>query len=78
MAPTFIDRANTNRAVIQEASSIAYPCEHDQRCVALFSEHYYHERRARLLGHFIRAQDTDPLRQASLERQSANRVQYGK
>ena len=75
MAPTFI--ANANRAVVQKASSIAYPYENAQRRVASFSEHH-HERRARLLWHIIRAQDTDPLRQVSLEPQSANRVQYGK
>ena len=76
-APIFFDSTNTNRAVVQKASSIAYPYENAQRRVASFSEHH-HERRARLLWHIIRAQDTDPLRQVSLEPQSANRVQYGK
>ena len=77
LAPAFVDRANTNRAVIQKASLIAYPHEHHLRSVKLFSEHY-HERRASLLGHILRACDTDPLRQISFEPQTANRVPYGK
>ena len=77
MAPTFVDRSNTNTAVIQKASSIAYPDRNNPRSIQLFSIHY-NEKRAELLGHIIRTSDADPLRQISLEAQSANRVQYGK
>jgi hypothetical protein len=73
LASTCIDRSNTNRAVVQKASSIAYPDTHGHRSVKLFSEHY-NERRASLLGHIIRACDSDPLRQISL----SHRRQYGK
>lgn len=75
LAPTFVDRANTNRAVIQKASLIAFP--NDQRCMKFFSE-YYNDRRANLLGHIIRAHDSDPLRQISFQPNSASRVKYGK
>ena len=64
-------------AVIQKASSIAYPDRNNPRSIQLFSIHY-NEKRAKLLGHIIRTSDADPLRQISLEAQSANRVQYGK
>ena len=77
MAPTFVDRSNTNTAVIQKASSIAYPDRNNPRSIQLFSIHY-NEKRAKLLGHIIRTSDADPLRQISLEARSANRVQYGK
>ena len=77
LAPTFVDRSNTNMAVIQKASSIAYPDDHDSRSIKLFSFHY-NEKRGKLLGHIIRADSSDPLRQISLEPHSANRIQYGK
>ena len=77
LAPTFIDRANTNMAVLQKASAIADPSAQDHRSVKLFSK-LYNERRASLLGHIKRACDSDPLRQISFEPQTANRVQYGK
>ena len=77
LAPTCIDRANTNMAVLQKASAIAYPNAQDHRSLKPFGK-LYNERRASLLGHIIRACDSDPLRQISFEPQTANRVQYGK
>ena len=74
LAPTFVDRYNTNMAVIQKASSIAYPDGHDSRSIKLFSFHY-NEKRGKLLGHIIRANNSDPLRQISLKPHSANRIQ---
>ena len=35
MAPTFVDRSNTNTAVIQKASSIAYPNRNNPRSILI-------------------------------------------
>ena len=75
LAPTYVDRANTNRVVIQKASLTAFP--HDRRYMQFFSE-YYNDRRSSLLGHIIRTPDADPLRQIPFQPRSAFRVQYGK
>ena len=75
--PTFIDRANTNRAVLQQATNVAFPHQGDHREISLFSVHYQ-DRRAKLLGHIARASHDDPLRQISFTPDSVQRVQNGK
>ena len=77
MNTTFVNRANTNAKVYEEASKIAYPSDDDSRTVKPFSR-YYAEKKASLLGHILRASDEDPLRQVSFQPGTAYRVQYGK
>ena len=75
--PTFIDRTNSNRAVIEKCSGILYPNHGDQRKFELFSQSY-HNRKSKLLGHVLRTSNADPLRQISFQPSNAQRVQYGK
>ena len=76
-APTYIDRANTNARLLEEASMIAFPSRDDQRKILLFSE-FHNLRRAKLLGHILRSTNSDPLRQVSFMPNSASRIDYGK
>ena len=76
MAPTFINRANSNTAVLQRATTVAYPQPNDHRQVQLFST-YYKNRTASLLGHVLRSNVDDPLRQISFLPYTATRVPYG-
>lgn len=73
---TFIDRRNTNKSLLEEASSIAYPSRCDRRKIIPFSE-YHMNRRAKLLGHILRSNGDDPMRQISFLPDSAHRVEYG-
>ena len=77
MSTTFINRANTNANVYEEATKIAYPNAEDKRKVKPFST-YYADKKASLLGHILRASDDDPLRQVSFQPGTAYRVQYEK
>ena len=77
MSPTFINRANTNRKLLEAASAAAYPNPGDTRKVLPFSK-YHEERRVKLLGHILRSNDQDPMRQVSFIPSSALRVDYGK
>ena len=51
--PTFVDRRNTNKKVLEEATKIAYNAEGDHRQVRQFSV-VHSERKAKLLGHIAR------------------------
>jgi hypothetical protein len=73
---TFIDRRNTNKSLLEEASSIAYPSRCDRRKIIPFSE-YHMNRRVKLLGHILRSNGNDPMRQISFLPDSAHRVEYG-
>ena len=77
MSSTFINRANTNQKLLEAASATAYPNPGDARKVLPFSK-YHEERRVKLLGHILRSNDQDPMRQASFIPSSALRVDYGK
>jgi len=77
IAPTFVDRRNTNVAVLQKCTDTAFPDPGDRRTVQLFSSLYLN-RKAKLLGHVIRSSNDDPLRQVSFEPDTAVRVHYGK
>ena len=73
---TFMDRSNTNARLLEEASMLAFG-QGSHRKITLFSE-FYANRRAKLLGHVIRASIGDPLRQVTLEPFTATRPSYGK
>ena len=77
MGTTFINRANSNKAVYDKATRVAYPREGDQRVVLPFSE-YHKKKKAKLLGHILRTDEDDPLRQVSFQPGTAYRVEYGK
>ena len=77
MHSTFINRANTNRKLLETATAAAFPTPGDRRRTVCFSE--YHQRRhAKLLGHVLRSANDDPLRQLSFMPYSATRIDYGK
>ena len=73
---TYYDRSNTNARLLEEASKLAYGAGSTKK-ISLFSD-FYANRRAKLLGHVIRATTNDPLRQVTLEPYSATRPSYGK
>ena len=77
MSPTFINRANTNKKLLETATAIAFPEHGDRRKIVSFSD-YHMSRRAKLLGHVLRSNNDDPLRQISFLPLSATRVEYGK
>ena len=77
MTSTYINRANTNQRLLAAATDAAFPNPGDTRKVLAFSK-YHEERRAKLLGHFLRSSDVDPLRQVSFTSSSASRIDYGK
>ena len=77
MSSTFISRAITNRRLLEVATATAYPKRRDDRKIIPFSI-YHQERRSKLLGHVLRCDNTDPLRQVSFVPESAYRVDNGK
>ena len=77
MSTTFINRGNTNDKVYAEATKIAFNKEGDNRTIRRFSE-FHNTRKANLLGHILRADNEDPLRQVSFQPNTAYRVDYGK
>ena len=77
LEPTFINRINTNKKVLAEATQIAYSGQHSNRRIKSFSE-YHKERTAKLLGHIIKCEDADPLRQITFQEGTAYRLDYGK
>ena len=60
---TFYNREHTNKHLIEEATKVAYPNK-PYKQVKLFSD-YHKDKKIRLLGHVIRANQSDPLRQVS-------------
>ena len=72
-----MNRANTNKKVYEAATQAAYPRVEDHRQVKPFSE-YHKQKKANLLGHILRADAEDPLRQVSFQPGTAYRVEYGK
>ena len=73
---TFYCRAHTNNHVLQEANLSAYGPDSNRK-IELFGEAYEH-RRAKLLGHIIRADNQDPLRRVTLQNDTAYRHNLGK
>ena len=53
MSPTFINRAHTNKKLLETATAIAFPEHGDRRKIVSFSD-YHMSRRAKLLGHVLR------------------------
>ena len=74
---TFINRANLHANVLKRATQIAYPKPEDTRKIQRFSD-FHKDRKAKLLGHILRTDNEDPLRQISFQNTSAYRVEYGK
>ena len=77
MPSTFINRANTNKKLLEAATAAAFPTRGDRRKIASFSN-YHQERRAKLLGHVLRSGNEDPTRQISFLPGTACRIDYGK
>ena len=77
MSTTFINRANTNKKVLQEATKVAYHKDGDNRVLRLYSDQHK-DRKAKLLGHIARASNEDPLRQVTFQADTCQRVEYGK
>ena len=77
MHTTFVNRANSNAKVLEEATKLAYPRQDDNRRIRLYSEQH-RDRKAKLLGHIARAPDEDPLRQITFQAGTCKRVEYGK
>jgi len=77
MQTTYVNRANSNARVLEEATKAAYPKPDDNRKVQLFSIQHK-ERKAKLLGHIARADCSDPLRQLTFQAGTCCRVEYGK
>ena len=73
---TFVDRRYTNQRILDEATSLAFPTRGDNRKIMRFSE-FHMKRRAKLLGHIMRCDDSDPLRQVSFMPGSASTIDYG-
>ena len=69
-------RRNTNKVLLDEASSIAFPSRGDRRKMIPFSE-FHMLRREKLLGHILRSDSSDPMRQISFLPVSARRADYG-
>lgn len=65
---TFVNRANTNAALLEEASRRRFP-ESEEK-IKTFSEHYIKQGQA-LFGHVLRCSEEDPLRQVTFEPNSA-------
>ena len=63
-------------SLLEQASSIAYPSRCDRRKIIPFSE-YHMNRRVKLLGHILRSNGNDPMRQISFLPDSAHRAEYG-
>ena len=57
---TYWNRDHTNKHLLDEATKAAYPNKPWKR-IKLLSQ-FYQERKIKLMGHIIRANDNDPLR----------------
>jgi len=79
MEHTHINRNNTNAKILATASAIAYPPNGHapHRQIMKFSE-FHEKRRSNLLGHLIRCENEDPLRQITFQNDSARRNIIGK
>ena len=79
MEHTHINRNNTNAKILATASAIAYPPNGHapHRQIMKFSE-FHEKRRSNLLGHLIRCENEDPLRQITFQNVSARRNIIGK
>ena len=77
MRTTSVNRANSNSRVLEEATKAAHPNPNDTRKVQLFSVQHK-EMKTRLLGHIIRTDNSDPLRQLTFQAGTCCRVEYGK
>ena len=77
MNTTYINRANTNAKVYEEASKLAFPNSRDHRRIQRFSE-FHNKRKTSLLGHILWSEPGDPLRQITFQPNTAYRVFYGK
>jgi hypothetical protein len=62
---------------IEEATKIGYAGQQDERRIKFFSE-YHKERKAKLLGHILRTDNADPLRQITFQDGTAYSKDYGK
>ena len=62
MSSAFINRANTTNNLLETTTAIAFPEHGDRRKIVSFSN-YHMTRRAKLLGHVLRSNKDDPLRQ---------------
>ena len=71
MKTTYIDRANTNKKVFENANAALNTRRAGTKRIQTFSE-YLHKKQETLLKHIVRLQNDDPLRQATLEPNSAN------
>ena len=69
--PTFIDRQWTNAKVLEIASTIL------EKPIKTFSQSWT-QAKQRLLGHILRADHTDPLRQVTFEQDSCMPKQFYK
>lgn len=67
---TFVERANTNERVFQQANQIKNPRGDPDKNMASFST-YVRKRKHALLAHTIRAGNADPLRESTLQPDSA-------
>ena len=79
MPSTIINRAKTNKKLLETATAAAFPTRGDRRKIASFSN-YRQERRAKLLGHVLRLRsgNEDPMRQIPFLPDTACRIDYGK
>ena len=84
MKHTYYDRSATNKRIFEEATKEAYRkgtkkqiAKNAKRVVEAFSA-TYQKRRKKLLGHILRTDDEDPMRQVSLEKTKAKTLQCGK
>ena len=65
MKTTFVERANTNRRVFEEANKHKNPKQAPGKNILPFSE-YVEQQQLSLLTHTVRANDEDPHRQCAL------------
>ena len=70
MQTTFVNRANTNRKVVENANAIRNPNCVPGKDIKLFSS-YVADRQEALIKHTIRETNSDPLRQCTFEPDSA-------
>ena len=73
---TFVDRSNTNKSLLDEATLTAFPSRGDRRKIIPFSK-FHMQRRVKLMGHILRSNNSDPMRQISFLPDSAQRTDYG-
>ena len=62
---TYWNRDHTNKHLIEEATKAAYPNKPWKK-IKLFSQ-FYQERKIKLMGHIIRASNSDPLRSVTFQ-----------